>query len=246
MRASMTRRSTVSGRSAQRVATSHKPIEIAIVAISFVRPRSPSDRRRMILVQSSAKPSSAHASATPNTPIARGVNSVSSRNGTAIAVKMMIPPMVGVPALAWCSCGPSSRICCPNSFSRRKEMNLGDRKMQMSSEAVPAIRTSPMGRVLVGAQRLGDDLQADAARALDQQDPAGGEQRSRERGGLARVGDRVALAVVAVEHPGGACADRDQHVDPGRGGIGADVAVVLVLARAELEHVTEDRQAPAG
>ena len=136
----------MSGRSAQRVATSHSPIEIAIVAISFVRPRSPSERRRMILVQSSAKPSSAHASATPNTPIARGVNSVSSRNGTAIAVKMMIPPIVGVPALAWCSCGPSSRMCCPNSRSRRNAMNFGDRKMHMSRDAVPAIRTSPISR----------------------------------------------------------------------------------------------------
>ena len=72
--------------------------------------------------------------------------SVSSRNGTAIAVKMMIPPIVGVPALAWCPSGPSSRMFCPNSRSRRNEMNFGDRKMQISSEAVPAIRTSPTGR----------------------------------------------------------------------------------------------------
>ena len=69
---------------------------------------------------------------------------MSSRNGTAMAVKMMIPPIVGVPALAWCSCGPSSRICWPNSRRRRNEMNFGDRKMQMSNEAVPAIRTSPI------------------------------------------------------------------------------------------------------
>ena len=136
----------MSGSSAQRVATSHSPTEIATVATSFVRARSPSDRRLMIFVKSSAKPSSAHASATPKTPIARGVNSVSSRNGTAIAVKMMIPPIVGVPALAWCSCGPSSRMCWPNSRSRRNAMNFGDRKMHMSRDAVPAIRTSPISR----------------------------------------------------------------------------------------------------
>ena len=134
----------MSGSSAQRVATSHRPIEITIVAKSFVRARSPSERRLMIFVKSSAKPSSAHASATPNTPTARGENSVSSRNGTAIAVKMMIPPIVGVPALAWCSCGPSSRMCWPNSRARRNEMNFGDRKMHMSRDAVPAIRTSPI------------------------------------------------------------------------------------------------------
>ena len=93
----------------------------------------------------------------PKTPIARQSRSVSSRNGTAIAVKMMIPPMVGVPALAWWPSGPSSRMLCPNSRARRNEMNFGDRKMQMSSEAVPAIRTSPTG------ERLRDRLQADAA-----------------------------------------------------------------------------------
>ena len=50
-------------------------------------------------------------------------------------------------------------------------MNFGDRKMQMSSEAVPPIRTSPISPRL--AQRLGHNLQADAARALDQHDVAG-------------------------------------------------------------------------
>ena len=40
-----------------------------IVTTSFVRPRSPSERFLEIFVQSSAKPSSAHAIAAPNTPI---------------------------------------------------------------------------------------------------------------------------------------------------------------------------------
>src|SRR3954462_3201442 len=114
--------------------------------------------------------------AVPNTPIARQSRSVSNRNGTAIAVKMMIPPIVGVPALAWCPSGPSSRMLCPNSRARRNEMNFGDRKMQISSEAVPAIRTSPMG------ERLRHGLQADPARGLHQHDvsrvhEAGGDRR---------------------------------------------------------------------
>ena len=70
---------------------------------------------------------------------------------------MMIPPIVGVPALEWWPSGPSSRMFWPNSRSRRNEMNFGDRKMQMSSEAVPAIRTSPTG------ERLRHRLQADPA-----------------------------------------------------------------------------------
>ena len=53
-------------------------------------------------------------------------------------------------------------------------MNLGERKMQISSEAVPAMRTSPSAVSL--RQRLGDDLEADAARALDEQDVARRDQ----------------------------------------------------------------------
>ena len=70
-------------------------------------------------------------------------------------------------------------------------MNFGDRKMQMSSEAVPAIRTSPISRD-APAQRLGHDLEADAARGLDEHDVA---RRHELRGSSAAaslgVGDRV-------------------------------------------------------
>src|SRR5947208_11189320 len=89
---------------------------------------------------------------------------------------MIRPPIVGVPALAWCSCGPSSRMFWPNSLTRRYSMNLGPRKMQISIAAMPAISTSPMvGRVLIVPQglqqlpeRLGHSLEAGRARALDQ------------------------------------------------------------------------------
>ena len=58
-------------------------------------------------------------------------------------MKRMRPPIVGVPALAWCSCGPSSRICWPNSRSRRNSMNFGPRKIVISIAAMPAIRICP-------------------------------------------------------------------------------------------------------
>jgi hypothetical protein len=57
--------------------------------------------------------------------------------------KMMIPPIVGVPALEWWPSGPSSRMFCPNSLRRRKSMNLGLANRQISNEAVPAISTRP-------------------------------------------------------------------------------------------------------
>src|SRR6478609_5773344 len=83
---------------------------------------------------------------------------------------MIRPPIVGVPALAWCSCGPSSRMCCPNSLTRRYSMNLGPRKMQISIAAMPAISTSPIEQL---PESLGDDLEAGRARALDQDRVAG-------------------------------------------------------------------------
>ena len=159
---------------------------------------------------------------------------------------MMIPPIVGVPAFAWCSCGPSSRICWPNSRARRNAMNFGDRKMQMSSEAVPAIRTSPMQPA--PCERLGDDLEPDAARALDQHDVA----RADELAGAARPPRRrrrpraTRRRTCRASRPtrGPTVTSRSTPADGrvarrSRGGARAS-------AGAELEHVAEHRDAPAG
>src|SRR3954462_883914 len=99
---------------------------------------------------------------------------------------MMIPPIVGVPALAWWPSGPSSRMFWPNSRARRNSMNFGERKMQMSSEAVPAIRTSPTGRRL--HERLGDGLQSDPPGRLDEHDVAGPDDVAGDGGGLGGIG----------------------------------------------------------
>src|SRR3954451_13949777 len=103
-------------------------------------------------------------------------------------MNMMIPPMVGVPALAWWPAGPSSRMLWPNSRSCRNSMNFGERKMQSSSEAVPAMSPSPTGRRLRLHERLGHGLQRDAPRALDEHHVARADELARERGRLRRVG----------------------------------------------------------
>src|SRR4051794_9978361 len=169
--------------------------------------------------------------AAPNTPIARQSRSVSSRNGTAIAVKMMIPPMVGVPALAWWPSGPSSRMFWPNSRARRKAMNFGERKMQISSEAVPAIRTSPTG------QRLRDRLEPDPAGGLHEHDVARGDDLPHELGSGRRVRDLMGLAVELHQRRERTHSDQDVHA--GRGRVGAELTVRLLLLGAELEHVPE-------
>src|SRR3954447_23939039 len=127
-----------------------------------------------------------------------------------MAVKMMIPPIVGVPALAWWPSGPSSRMFCPNSRARRNAMNFGDRKTQISSEAVPAIRTSPT------RQRLRDRLQADPARRLHEHDVPGANELGDAVGGLGCVHRGVRLAAERSRHGGGERADGDQDVNAGR------------------------------
>ena len=95
-------------------------------------------------------------------------------------------------------------------------MNFGDRKMQMSSAAVPAMRTSPM---LLSAppraQALRDDLQADAARRLDEHGVA---RRARARATSAAAAGRVvgARARSPPNAPPSRAASgptRDEHVD---------------------------------
>src|SRR4051794_11959303 len=136
---------------------------------------------------------------------------------------MMIPPIVGVPAFAWWPSGPSSRMFWPNSRSCRNAMNLGDRKMQISSEAVPAIRTSPMRCDLPALERFGHGLQRDAARGLDQDDVARADDLRREGGGGRGVGHGVRLAAERAGRLRRQRADRHQHVDARRGGVLAEL-----------------------
>src|SRR4051794_13482176 len=99
---------------------------------------------------------------------------------------MMIPPIVGVPAFSWWPSGPSSRMCWPNSLTRRNEMNFGLRKMQMRRAAVPPMRISPTVPSGLGAcgEGLGHDLEADAPRGLDEDGVAVLDQARQQFGGL--------------------------------------------------------------
>ncbi len=158
---------------------------------------------------------------------------------------MIRPPIVGVPALAWCSCGPSSRMCWPNSLTRRYSMNLGPRKMQISIAAMPAISTSPMsGRVLVAPrglqqlpQRLGHGLEAGGARALDQDRVAGFGLR----GEPAQPPPRACRAARPGHSPrAGSPTPTSRSMPLGTGAL-ADLTVVAGGAGAELGHLAEHR-----
>src|SRR3954451_24750703 len=127
---------------------------------------------------------------------------------------MMIPPMVGVPALAWWPSGPSSRMFWPNSRARRNAMNFGDRNTQISSEAVPAIRTSPT------RQRLRDLLQPDTARRLHEHDVPRAHEPGDHVRGLTGIRGGEGLTPEGGRHRRGRQgADGDQHINTRRRGV---------------------------
>src|SRR5918996_5209784 len=163
------------------------------------------------------------------------------------------PPIVGVPALAWCSCGPSSRICCPNSFTRRYSMNRGPTKIVISIAAIPAIRTSPRSirsppfiwasSSTIGPSRqklVGETLEPDRARALDQHRVARPQQLVGHGDRLLRVGHPFIGGVVAGE-----LADADDRADPQAAREGADLPVVFAGFGAQLEHAAHHGDAAA-
>ena len=101
----------------------------------------------------------------------------------------MIPPIVGVPAFSWWPSGPSSRMNWPNSRLRRNAMNFGDRKMQMSSAAVPAIRTSPISVAAVACSASATTSRPTPREALTSTVSPGATSAGHERRGRRGVGD---------------------------------------------------------
>ena len=63
----------------------------------------------------------------------RFVRSAQSRVGTRIPARISTPPMVGVPALAWWACGPSSRMYWPICRRRSRSIVQGPSKRTRKS-----------------------------------------------------------------------------------------------------------------
>ena len=67
--------------------------------------------------------------------VLRFLRSAHSSVGTMIPVRTSRPPMVGVPALVWCACGPSSRMYWP-TCSRRSRSIIHGPRMRTRKSAV--------------------------------------------------------------------------------------------------------------
>ena len=61
------------------------------------------------------------------------VRSAHSSVGTSAAVRISSPPIVGVPALARCDCGPSWRMTWPIWNSRSRRISHGPSTSEMTS-----------------------------------------------------------------------------------------------------------------
>src|ERR1700688_4932507 len=106
--------------------------------------------------------------------------------------------------------------------------------MKRGPIAIDTIKaTSAATRTLL-TERLGDDLEADRPRSLDEHRVAGTDDLARDRDRLRGRG-RPRIGVVAP----GQLADTDQ--DRNRSGCAPDLLVVARCIRPQLRHVAEDR-----
>ena len=173
---------------------------------------------------------------------------------------MITPPIVGVPAFWWCPSGPSSRMCWPNSRSRRNSMNFGLRNRQMSSAAVPPNRIRPISAARrAGAGAVGAPCSCARAPAerCTRSSPTPREaftstvspscsSVASSSAAAPRIGHGVGLARELRAHLGRQRPDGDEQVDAAFARVQPDLAVQALRLRAQLEHVAEHRHAARG
>ncbi len=168
--------------------------------------------------------------------------------------KMMSPPMVGVPAFAWCSCGPSSRMCCPNSLTRRYSMNFGPRKIVISIAAMPAIRTSPRSIRSTASKlapqaspRLPINSSVKCSRPTEREPLTRTMSPSASRPSASLDRRRRVRRPLVGRVVAGQLADSDHGPDPEAPRERADLAVIGRGVRPQLGHPAKHRDlAPAG
>ncbi len=144
-------------------------------------------------------------------------------------------------------------------------MNLGLRKMQISSAAVPPKRMRPIQRRSATAparapglapaparRRVARQARCDALQAHARASPSRAPCRPARSSSASSSPAACASATVCASPAkrrrdlGRERADGDQQLDPARGRMLADLAVQRRRLRAQLEHVAEHRHAPRG
>ena len=136
-------------------------------------------------------------------------------------------------------------------YGRHEDHDQGEREQQPLDQ-VDRHRSAVRGPAApLLAQGLDEDLEGRAARGLDEDDVAGPEQRSkcvRRRVAIGHEEDpvgREAGATGSIGNAGCPFADDDQPVDQ-PGGRLPDLAMARLGGVAQLQHLAEDRDRPAG
>ena len=197
----------------------------------------------------------------------------SPRAASAPARTTMIssPPIVGVPALARCVCGPSCRITWPIWKSRsrriserpehqaqrqRRHARAGGAERDVAEHVQHRELAGGAGRRAGGTasgelrlQPIDDDVGADAARALHQHEIAGTDVLQRDARRLRRWSAAWTTAARACRRHAprrpaaraAIAADRDQQLEPARG---RGAAAFFVQARRRARRARASRRAP--
>ena len=127
-------------------ASTAKMTATSVCPPSFCSDVSPSDRCFVILMASSANPTSPspamrNMTSRPLALIGVIVNRWAQPYASRLAAMMTAPPIVGVPRLVWCVVGPSSRMNCPYPLRTRNLMNMGVPNRAAISDTMAAMST---------------------------------------------------------------------------------------------------------
>jgi hypothetical protein len=128
----------------------------AIWAPNLARLFKPRLRRWRTLIQSSANPINDAPSTVNNTRIPEGETWVpgiarAAKYPMMRAMTMPMPPMVGVPALAMWTWGPSSRICWPMLFLISQPIRTGVRRAATTKATPPEV----INEIIEGSRHRG-------------------------------------------------------------------------------------------
>src|SRR5918999_279079 len=132
---------------------------------NFQRTLKPSLRLLEIFCQSSYSPIPATAETMRRVVKVATFGRATTRSAAARPVSITTPPIVGVPCLMRCVCGPSSRTNCPNFLVCKNIINF-DPKATVTANAIAAARMT-LNKSQLLLQPLGQTIQSYTPRPLD-------------------------------------------------------------------------------
>src|SRR5215210_6218523 len=152
------------------------------------------------------------------------------------------PPIVGVPCLMRCVCGPSSRTNCPNFLLCRKRINPAPSPTVTAKATAAASTTLNKGQPLL--QPPGQLIEAHAPRTFDDHVITSSQLHFELIGGVGGVFVEESIPVEGLRVPAGLVPDAGEQVHANLPRELPGLMVVRPGAAAQLEHPAQDRDEP--